>query len=230
MRAVRILVVEDEVRLAAALGRGLVAEGFDVDVVHDGRDALWHAREHAYGAIVLDLLLPGMNGFRVCRTLRDEDVATPILVLTAKQGEYDEVEALDMGADDFLSKPFSFAVLVARLRALQRRGARPIHEVLRVGSLHLEPAKRRCTRDDAPIPLTGRQFSLLEALMRRPGEVVPKLELLDEVWGPEFHGDPNVVEVYVCHLRRKIDRPFGCATLQTVRGLGYRITDGASRA
>jgi DNA-binding response OmpR family regulator len=223
MRSVRVLVVEDEVRLAAAIERGLVAEGFQVDVVHDGLDGLWRAREFVYGAIVLDLLLPGMNGFRVCRTLRDEGVATPILVLTAKDGEYDEAESLDIGADDFLSKPFSFVVLVARLRALARRGGRPPRETLEVGSLELDPVGHRCTRGGDDVTLTPREFSLLEALMRRAGDVVPKRELLTEVWGADFDGDANVVEVFVGHLRRRIDRPFGCHTLQTVRGSGYRI-------
>jgi two-component system OmpR family response regulator len=223
MRLVRVLVVEDEVRLAAAIERGLTAEGFQVDVVHDGLDGLWRAREFVYGAIVLDLLLPGMNGFRVCRTLRDEGIATPILVLTAKDGEYDEAESLDLGADDFLSKPFSFVVLVARLRALARRGAQPLRPVLEVGSLFLDPVGHRCTRDGVEVDLTPREFELLEALMRRPGDVVPKRALLDEVWGADFDGDANVVEVFVGHLRRRIDRPFGCTTLQTVRGSGYRI-------
>src|SRR6478736_6247274 len=177
MRPVRVLVVEDEVRLAAAIERGLVAEGFQVDVVHDGLDGLWRAREFVYGAIVLDLLLPGMNGFRVCRTLRDEGVATPILVLTAKGGEYDEAESLDLGADDFLSKPFSYVVLVARLRALARRGGQPPRETLEVGSLRLDPAGHRCARGDVEVTLTPREFSLLEALMRRPGDVVAKHDL-----------------------------------------------------
>ncbi|HZP30142.1 MAG TPA: response regulator transcription factor [Acidimicrobiia bacterium] len=227
----RVLVVEDEVRLAAAIERGLVAEGFQVDVVHDGLDGLWRAREFVYGAIVLDLLLPGMNGFRVCRTLREEGVATPILVLTAKDGEYDEAESLDIGADDFLSKPFSFVVLVARLRALARRGGQPPRRVLEVGGLVLDPVGRRCTRDGVEIPLTPREFAVLEALMRRAGDVVPKAQLLDDVWGADFGGDANVVEVFVGHLRRRIDRPFGCRTLQTVRGSGYRIvSDRDARA
>jgi DNA-binding response OmpR family regulator len=219
----RVLVVEDEERLAEAVARGLHAEGFDVDVVHDGLDGLWRAREGSYGAIVLDILLPKMNGYKVCQTLRDEGVWTPILMLTAKDGEYDEAEALDTGADDFLSKPFSFVVLVARLRALHRRGATPRPPALEVGSLRLDPASHRCTRGDEQIHLTAREFSLLEALMRRDGAVAPKLELLDEVWGDEFQGDPNIVEVYVGYLRRKIDAPFGLKSLQTVRGAGYRL-------
>jgi DNA-binding response OmpR family regulator len=220
----RVLVVEDEVGLADALDRGLRAEGFAVDVTHDGLDGLWRAREHEYGAIVLDILLPGMNGYEICRTLRAEDVWTPILMLTAKNGEYDEAEALDTGADDFLAKPFSFIVLVARLRALLRRGRLPRAAPMELGDLVLDPATRGCRRGDSAVQLTAREFALLEALMRRPGEVASKPQLLDEVWGPDFTGDPNIVEVYVGYLRRKIDAPFGRATLQTVRGAGYRVT------
>src|SRR3982075_3900559 len=217
----RVLVVEDEERLADAVGRGLEAEGFDVDLVHDGLDALWRARGWDYGAIVLDILLPGMNGYKVCRTLREEDVWMPILMLTAKDGEYDEAEALDTGADDFLSKPFSFVVLVARLRALVRRGVRPRPSVLVAGDLRLDPAARSCTRDGVDIALTPREFSLLEYLLRRAGEVVRKSEILEHVWDYDFDGDPNIVEVYVGYLRRKIDAPFGRHALETVRGAGY---------
>jgi DNA-binding response OmpR family regulator len=218
-----VLVVEDEVALAEAIGRGLTAEGFTVEVTHDGLDGLWRARERSYAAIVLDILLPGMNGYEVCRTLRAEGVWTPIVVLTAKDGEYDEAEALDTGADDFLSKPFSFVVLVARLRALTRRGAVPQAAQLEVGDLVLDPGTRGCSRAGTPIGLTMRELDLLEVLMRRPHDVVPKRDLLDEVWGHDFTGDPNIVEVYVGYLRRKIDVPFGRATLQTVRGAGYRL-------
>jgi two-component system, OmpR family, response regulator len=219
---VRVLVVEDEVALADAIAAGLRAEGFDVDVVYDGADGLWYAREFSYGAIVLDILLPGMNGYHVCRTLRAEGVWTPILMLTAKSGEWDEAEALDTGADDFLSKPFSFVVLVARLRALQRRAhsATPVYEV---GSLRLDPARRLCTRGGEPIELTPREFSLLEALIRVPGVVRRKIELIEEVWGPDYAGDGNVVEVYVRYLRNKIDARFACRTIETVRGVGYRL-------
>jgi DNA-binding response OmpR family regulator len=220
---VRVLVVEDEPTIADALATGLTAEGFDVDVVHDGTDGLWRARETNYAAIVLDILLPGMNGYRVCRTLRDEGNWTPILMLTAKDGELDEAEALDTGADDFLSKPFSFVVLVARLRALLRRGAVPRPPVLTVGSLTLDPATRQCRRDDAVVDLTAREFSLLELLMRRSDAVVPKQVLLDEVWGIDFEGDPNIVEVYIGYLRRKIDAPFDAHSIVTVRGAGYRL-------
>ena len=225
MRGMRVLLVEDEERLAAAIARGLAAEGFDVEVAHDGLEGLWRARERPYGAVVLDILLPGLNGYEVCRRLREEEVWTPILMLTAKSGEYDEAEALDTGADDFLSKPFSFVVLVARLRALVRRGAHPRPAVLSVGDLVLDPARRTCHRAGAPVALTAREFALLEALVRHGGAVVPKADLLDEVWGEDFGGDPNVVEVYVGYLRRKIDHPFGRASLRTVRGAGYQVVD-----
>jgi two-component system OmpR family response regulator len=223
---VRVLVIEDEVHLGHALSRGLTAEGFDVELVHDGLDGLWRARERPYAAVVLDLLLPGMNGYEVCRTLRAEGVWTPILMLTAKNGEYDEAEALDTGADDFLSKPFSYVVLVARLRALVRRGGMPRQPVLTAGDLVVDPVTRTCQRGDAPVVLTPRELALLIALLRRDGEVAPKHDLLDEVWGHDFAGDANVVEVYVGYLRRKIDVPFGRRTLQTVRGAGYRVVAG----
>ena len=222
---VRVLVVEDEVRLGQAVARGLQAEGFAVDLVHDGLEGLWRAREQAYAAVVLDILLPGMNGYEVCRTLRKEQVWTPILMLTAKSGEYDEAEALDTGADDFLSKPFSFVVLVARLRALIRRGGSPRPPVLTCGDLELDPATRACARGDVRIELTAREFHVLERLMRRPGEVVPKSQLLDDVWGHDFEGDPNVVEVYVGYLRKKVDAPFGRRSIVTVRGAGYRVVE-----
>jgi DNA-binding response OmpR family regulator len=224
---VQVLVVEDEVYLARSLARGLTANGFDVDVVHDGTDGLWRAREHNYGAIVLDLLLPGMNGYQICRTLRGEQNWTPVLILTAKDGEYDEAEALDTGADDFLSKPFSLVVLVARLHALARRGASPRPPVLSVGDLVYDPLSRRCHRGDVAVTLTAREVALLEALMRRQGDVMAKRELLAEVWGDDFDGETNVLEVYVGYLRRKIDEPFGRHSLQTVRGLGYRLVADA---
>ena len=219
----RVLVVEDEVHLASASADGLAAEGFGVDVVHDGIDGLWRAREGSYDAIVLDVLLPGMNGYRVCKTLRDEEVWTPILILTAKDGEFDEVESLDTGADDFLSKPFSFAVLVARLRALFRRGAPPRPAVLGVADLVLDPGTRIVTRGDDEIRLTAREFGLLEYLLRRDGDVASKSEILDHVWGMDFAGDPNIVEVYVGYLRRKVDEPYGARLIRTVRGAGYRL-------
>jgi DNA-binding response OmpR family regulator len=219
----RILVVEDEANIAEALATGLRAEGFDVDIADNGTDGLWRAREGGYAAIILDILLPGMNGYRVCRTLREEDVWTPILMLTAKDGELDEAEALDTGADDFLSKPFSFVVLVARLRALLRRGATPRPTVLTVGSLTLDPASRQCTRRGTTIDLTAREYALLDLLMRRSDAIVSKSTLLDEVWGPDFEGDPNIVEVYIGYVRKKIDAPFGLQTILTVRGAGYRL-------
>ena len=224
MPSVRVLVVEDEVRLAEFIQEGLNAEGFDVEVTHDGLDGLWRARERPYDAIVLDILLPGMNGYKVCRTLREEGVWTPILMLTAKTGEYDEAEALDTGADDFLSKPFSFVVLAARLRALARRGATPRSPELVAGDLTLDTARHTCRRGDVPVELTRREFALLEALVRHAGDNVAKARLLSEVWGDDFDGDDNVVEVYVRYLRRKIDEPFGRRSLQTVRSIsGYRL-------
>jgi DNA-binding response OmpR family regulator len=219
----RVLLVEDEERLAAAVARGLRAEGFEVDVVHDGADGLWRAREGSYAAIILDILLPSMNGYEICRTLRTDEVWTPILMLTAKDGEYDEVEAFELGADDFLSKPFSFPVLVARLRSLVRRGAPARPDRLVVDDLVLDPASRCCERQGDRVELTPREFALLEVLMRNAGDVVPKRELLDAVWGIDFEGDPNVVEVYMGYLRRKLDRPYGRVTFETVRGAGYRL-------
>jgi two-component system OmpR family response regulator len=223
----RVLVVDDEIYLAEALSRGLRAEGFDVDVAHDGTDGLWRARDGGYGAIVLDILLPGVNGYQICRTLRAEGNWTPILMLTAKDGEYDEAEALDTGADDYLSKPFSYVVLVARLRALARRGSTPRPAVLAAGDLVFDPLTRQCRRGDTPIALSARETSLLEALLRRPGAVVPKRDLLRQVWGDEVSDDTHVVEVYVGYLRRKIDLPFGRRSLQTVRGAGYRVVEDA---
>lgn len=222
----RVLVVEDEVALAEGIARGLVGEGFEVEVVGDGLQGLEKARADDLDVIVLDIMLPGMNGYKVCRALRGEGIATPILMLTAKSGEYDEAEALDTGADDFLSKPFSFVVLVARIRALQRRSTDGRAQTMVVGDLTLEPLSRTCRRGDTDISLTTREYELLEQLMRRPGQVVPKQELLEKVWGDEFEGDPNVVEVYIGYLRRKIDRPFGRADIETVRGVGYRIGTG----
>ncbi len=218
-----MLVVEDEVHLGEAIARGLTAEGFEVELSHDGLDGLWRARERSYRAIVLDILLPGMNGYAICRTLRAEDNWTPILMLTAKSGEYDEAEAFDLGADDFLSKPFSFVVLVARLRALARRGSAPRPPVLAAGDLVLDPLSRACRRGEVAIELSRREGALLGALLRREGRPVPKDDLLREVWGDDFGGDTNVVEVYVGYLRRKIDGPFGRRSLETVRGVGYRV-------
>ncbi len=219
----RVLVVDDEVRLARTIKVGLVAEGFAVDVVHDGTEALWAAREHPYDAIVLDLMLPGLNGYKVCETLRAEENWTPVLMLTAKDGEWDQVEGLDTGADDYLTKPFSFPVLVARLRALVRRGAAARPTLLSAGDLTYDPAARTASRAGAPIELTAREAAMLGFLMRHPGEVVSKQQILEAVWDMAFDGDPNIVEVYVRHLRNKIDRPFGREAIQTVRGAGYRL-------
>jgi DNA-binding response OmpR family regulator len=219
----RVLVVEDERRLAAGLRTGLAAEGFAVDVALDGTDGLWMAREHPYDVIVLDIMLPGVNGYRLCSALRRDGIWTPILMLTAKEGELDEVEALDSGADDYLTKPFSYAVLVARLRALLRRGARERPAVLEAGDLRLDPAAKQAWRGQVEVELTARELALLEFLLRRRGEAVAKREILQHVWDDEFEGDPNIVEVYVRHLRNKLDRPFGRAAIQTVRGTGYRL-------
>ena len=219
----RVLVVDDEPRLAEGLKRGLEAEGFAVDVAHTGTDGLWLAREQQYAAILLDIMLPGMNGYVVCRTLRDEENWTPVLMLTAKDGEWDQVEGLDTGADDYLTTPFSFAVLVARGRALIRRGAGARPTTLAVGDLTLDPASRQVARGGTPIEVTTREFAVLEFLMRRAGEVVSKAEILDGVWDFAFEGDPNIVEVYIGHLRSKIDRPFGRDSIRTIRGAGYRI-------
>ncbi|MFC6087103.1 response regulator transcription factor [Sphaerisporangium aureirubrum] len=218
----RVLVVEDERRMAAALRRGLQAEGFAVDLAHDGEDGLHLAREGDYDVVVLDIMLPGLSGYKVCERLRAEENWVPILMLSAKDGEYDLADGLDLGADDYLTKPFSYVVLVARLRALMRRGARRRPAVLRAGDLALDPAARTVTRGGVPIELTPREFGLLEFLLRRPGEVVSKTEILEHVWDT-YDTDPNVVEVYVGYLRRKIDVPFGRNTVRTVRGAGYRL-------
>jgi DNA-binding response OmpR family regulator len=223
----RVLVVEDEKRLAAGLKKGLEAEGFATDVALNGTDGLWMAREHQYDAIVLDIMLPGMNGYRICATLRDEGIWTPILMLTAKDGEYDEAEALDTGADDFVTKPFSFLVLLARLRALIRRGAGERPVVLQAGDLRFDPGARRVWRGDVEVQLTAREMALLEFLLRRAGQVASKIDVLDHVWDYGFDGDPNIVEVYVRRLRNKLDRPFGRSAIETVRGAGYRLaSDG----
>jgi len=219
----RILIVEDEQHLADAVAEGLRSEGFTVDIAGTGPDGLQRARDNDYDLILLDILLPGSNGFQICATLRAEENWVPILMLTAKDGEFDEAEALDTGADDFLSKPFSFVVLVARIRALLRRGRRERPAVLAAGDLTLDPAEHRCQRGDTDVPLTPREFSLLEYLMHVDGEVVSKRDLLTHVWGEDFEGDPNIVEVYAGYLRRKIDQAFGRAALQTVRGVGYRL-------
>jgi two-component system OmpR family response regulator len=219
----RVLVVEDEKRLAAGLKKGLEAEGFAADVALNGTDGLWMARENPYDAIVLDIMLPGMNGYQVCATLREEEVWTPILMLTAKDGEFDEAEALDTGADDYVTKPFSFLVLVARLRSLIRRGAGERPAILEAGDLGFDPGSRQAWRGEIKVDLTAREMALLEFLLRRKGEVVSKGAILEHVWDYDFEGDSNIVEVYVRHLRNKLDRPFGRGALETVRGVGYRL-------
>ena len=220
----RLLVVEDEVRLALALQRGLQADGFSVDLAHDGVDGLHLAREGEYDAVVLDVMLPRLSGYRICERLRAEDNWVPVLMLSAKDGEYDQADGLDVGADDYLVKPFSYIVLLARLRALLRRGAPRRPALLSAGDLVLDPASRRVTRAGAAIDLTPREFALLEFLLRRPGAVVSKSEILRHVWDANYEGDSNVVEVYVGYLRKKIDQPFGRRTVETVRGAGYRLT------
>jgi len=219
----RLLVVEDELRLAAGLRKGLEAEGFAVDVVHNGTDGIWMARETPFDAIILDVMLPGANGYQVCRTLRGEGNWTPILMLTAKDGVWDEVEGLDTGADDYLTKPFSYAVLVARLRALRRRGVQPRPTVLEAGDLRLDPAKRRVWLLGEQIELTRREFAVLEYLLHHPDEVLSKRDILDRVWDFDFDGDPNIVEVYIRRLRTKLRRPDDGALIETVRGAGYRL-------
>lgn len=219
----RVLVVDDEPRLAAAVQRGLEAEGFAVDIASTGDEGLWMATEVAYDVIVLDIMLPGMSGYAVCSHLREAGVWTPILMLTAKDGEWDEAEALDTGADDYLSKPFSFVVLVAHIRALLRRGAAERPAKLSIGDLVLDPAARSCVRGDVVIELTAKEFSVLEFLMRSRGDVVTKSRIVDHVWDAAYDGDLNVVEVHVSALRRKIDAPFGTDTIRTVRGAGYQL-------
>ena len=221
----RVLVIEDEAELADGIRRGLEAEGYAVDVADNGVDGLWRATEHEYGAIVLDLMLPGKNGLQVCAELRAAGRWTPVLVLTARDGELDETQSLDTGADDFLAKPFSPVVLAARLRALLRRGAGERPTELRAGDLRLDPGSRRAWRGDDELALTARETSLLEFLLRRKGDAVSKRDVLDNVWDDMFEGDPNIVEVYVRRLRNKIDRPYGRETITTVRGSGYRLED-----
>ncbi|MER7274011.1 response regulator transcription factor [Dactylosporangium sp. NPDC000244] len=222
----RLLLVEDEVGLAETIRDGLAVEGFTTDLTFTGIDGLWAATESpngAYDAIVLDIMLPGLNGYEVCRELRRREVWTPILMLTAKDGEYDLADALDLGADDYLTKPFPFVVLTARLRALIRRGAPQRPVVLTAGDLHLDPARRRVGRGDDPIQVTPREFALLEFLLRRAGDVVSKTAILENVWDAGFEGDLNIVEVYVGYLRKKIDHAYGRCAIQTVRGVGYRL-------
>jgi two-component system OmpR family response regulator len=220
---VKVLIVEDDVPLASALRRGLRAEGIVADVAVRGEDALWIIAAGEFDAVVLDVMLPGIDGFETCRRLRGDGVWTPIIMLTARDGVDDRVRGLDEGADDYLVKPFSLAELLARLRALSRRGPveRPV--VLQVGSLRLDPATREVWRGEAEIELSPKEFALLEAFMRRPGDVLSQLSLLEHAWDYDYEHRSNVVEVYVRYLREKIDRPFGVRSLETVRGAGYRL-------
>jgi two-component system OmpR family response regulator len=215
--------VEDEQRLAAVIKEGLRTEGFEVDLVADGVTGLWAATENSYDAVVLDIMLPGVNGYDVLKGVRARRVWVPVLMLTAKDGEFDQTDAFELGADDYLTKPFSFAILVARLHALIRRGAPERPVLVTVGSLVLDPGRRSVERRGEPIPLTAREYALLHFLMRNAGDVVSKAEILDNVWDSAYEGSDNIVEVYIGYLRRKIDLPFGVSTLQTVRGLGYRL-------
>jgi two-component system, OmpR family, response regulator len=219
----RILVVEDEPKLARLLERGLVEEGHAADLARTGEDALWMARSVEYDAIVLDLMLPGMNGIEVCRTLREGSVWSPVLMLTARDAVADRVAGLDAGADDYLPKPFSFAELLARLRSLARRGKPERPAVLEAGGLRLDPSTRQVWRGECEIELSAKEFALLETFMRRPGQVLSRYQLLEHAWDIAYENKSNVVDVYVRYLREKVDRPFGVESLETVRGAGYRL-------
>ena len=219
----RVLVVEDEVKMAALLRRGLVEEGLSADVARSGEDALWMAAATEYDAIVLDVMLPGTDGFEVCRRLREAGRWAPVLMLTARDAVEDRVQGLDAGADDYLTKPFSFAELLARLRALARRPPLERPAVVEVGDLRLDPATRQVWRDGAEIELSAKEFALLETFMRRPGEVLSRYQLLEHCWDYGYENRSNVVDVYVRYLREKVDRPFGRSSLETVRGAGYRL-------
>ncbi len=222
----KVLMVEDDTEIASFVKRGLEADGFRVDVAVDGVQGLFMATEYSYDLIVLDLMLPRKNGFVVCAELRDAEVWTPVLMLTAKDGDLDEAEALDTGADDYLTKPFSFPVLVARLHALARRAGTPAVAQATAGDLRLDPVLHRVWRGDIEVQLSAREFDLLEYLIRRHGQVLTKDQIIDSVWDISFDGNPNIVEVYVSRLRQKIDAPFGRHAIETVRGIGYRLADG----
>jgi two-component system, OmpR family, response regulator len=219
----RVLIVEDDVPMAAALRRGLRAEGIVADVAIRGEDALWMAAATEFDGVVLDVMLPGIDGFETCRRLRQDGVWAPIIMLTARDAVEDRVQGLDQGADDYLTKPFSLAELLARLRALARRGAVERPSMLEVGDLRLNPATRQVWRGDEEIHLSAKEFVLLEAFMRRPGEVLSQFQLLEHAWDYEYENRSNVVEVYVRYLREKVDRPFGVRSIETVRGAGYRL-------
>ena len=226
----RLLVVEDDVKMAALIRRGLVEEGAAVDVARSGEDALWMAASTPYEAVVHDVMLPGIDGFETCRRLRGDGVWTPVLLLTARDSVEDRVAGLDGGADDYLTKPFSFAELSARLRALARRGQRERPAVLEAGSLRLDPATRQAWRGGEAIELSTKEFALLEGFMRRPGEVLTRLDLLEHAWDYGYENRSNVIDVYVRYLREKVDRPFGVRSIETVRGAGYRLrADGGIR-
>jgi two-component system OmpR family response regulator len=225
----RVLIVEDHVKLARLVRRGLVEEGHAADVTASGEDAVWMAQAHPYDAIVLDVMLPGMSGFETCRRLRNAGVWAPVLMLTARDAVEDRVAGLDSGADDYLAKPFSFAELLARLRALARRGGVERPTELVVGDLRLDPGARRVWRGEAEIPLSPKEFALLETFMRRPGQVLSRLELLEHAWDFAYENRSNVIDVYVRYLREKVDRPFGGSSIETVRGVGYRLREGVGR-
>lgn len=221
--SLRVLLVEDEKDLAESLRRGLINEGFVVDVANEGISGAWMALENPYDVAVLDIMLPGKHGYQILKEIRAAKIWTPVLMLTAKDGEYDQTDAFDLGADDYLTKPFSFIVLVARLRALIRRGApeRPVN--LTVGSLILDPVRRTVSRQGTPVFLTPKEYAFLHYLMRRHDEVVSKAEILDNVWDSAYEGSENVVEVYMGYLRKKLDVPFDTSTLATIRGMGYSL-------
>ena len=221
----RLLIVEDELKLAALLRRGLIEEAYAADVAQAGEDALWMAKATEYDAIVLDLMLPGMDGIEVCRRLRADGVWSPVLMLTARDALQDRIGGLDAGADDYLTKPFAFAELLARLRALTRRGLAERPPVLEVGDLRLDPATRRVWRGEVEIGLSPKEFGLLETFMRRPGSVLSRYQLLEHAWDADYERRSNVVDVYVRYLREKIDRPFGRESVETIRGAGYRLRD-----
>jgi two-component system, OmpR family, response regulator len=226
----RVLIVEDEVKMAGLLQRGLREDGMAVDVADQGEDAVWMAGATDYDAIVLDVMLPGLDGFEVCRRLRADGVSSPVLMLTARDAVDDRVRGLDTGADDYLVKPFSFPELTARLRALSRRGPIERPPVLAAGDLCLDPSARRVWRGDVDIELSAREFALLETLMRHPGQVLDRLQLLDHVWDSDYENRSNVIDVYIRYLREKVDRPFGVESIETVRGAGYRLRSDGGRS